>query len=74
MLFIHARYHFAESVPFFFLFFLEHCERVHHTGRSRGSGEDQYGHLLLHILHPGRSAGGGARQLPHQEGGARAAG
>lgn len=53
---------------------LEHCERVHHTGCSRGSGEDQYCHFLLHLLHPGRSARGGSRQLPHQEGGARAAG
>lgn len=53
---------------------LEYCERVLHIGCSRGSGEDQYCHLLLHLLHPGWSAGGGARQLPHQEGGARAAG
>lgn len=55
-------------------FFLEYCERVHHIGCSRGSGEDQYCHFLLHLLHPGWSAGGGAWQLPHQEGGARAAG
>lgn len=55
--------------------FLEYCERVHHHfGCSRGSGDDHYCHLLLHLLHPGRSAGGGARQLPHQEGCARAAG
>lgn len=53
---------------------LEHRTWVRYTWRGGGCQQGERGRLLLHLLHPGWTPGGGAGQLPHQEGRARASG
>lgn len=52
----------------------EHRPWVRYTWRGGGCQQGERGRLLLHLLHPGWTPGGGAGQLPHQEGRARASG
>lgn len=53
---------------------LEHCPWVFHPPLRGGREQGQCSHLLLHLLHPGRPARGGAGQLPYQKGGPRTTG
>lgn len=46
---------------------IEYRERICYPGLGGGCEQSQYSSVLLHLLHPGWPAGGGARERPHQE-------